>query len=117
MMPWRLMRPTVGLIPTSIVALDGLRIEPEVSVPTLAAHRLAATPMPELDPPVFMTGRPSLVSSRGSRRGSYGFIPYPPTELWLPGMPLATQLASSVFTVLAMMIAPASRRWVTSVAS
>ena len=32
-------------------------------------------------------------------------------------MPVATQLASSVMFVLAMMIAPASRRFFTSVAS
>ena len=36
------MRPTVGLMPTSIMLLEGVRMEPEVSVPTLAAHRLAA---------------------------------------------------------------------------
>ena len=41
----------------------------------LAAHRLAATPIPELDPPVRVTGRPSLTPSLGSRRGSYGFMP------------------------------------------
>ena len=38
-------------MPTSIVSLEGFRIDPEVSVPTLAAHRLAAVPMPELEPP------------------------------------------------------------------
>ena len=54
---------------------DGLRIDPDVSVPTLAAQKLTAVPMPELDPPVASTGRPSNVASRGSRRGSYGFIP------------------------------------------
>ena len=48
----------------------GLRIEPDVSVPTFAAQKLAAVPMPELEPPVESAGRPSKVASRGSRRGS-----------------------------------------------
>ena len=34
-----------------------------------------AVPVPELEPPVFRTGRPSKVASRISRRGSYGFMP------------------------------------------
>ncbi len=62
-------------MPTSMLAFDGLRIEPDVSVPTLAAQKLAAVPIPELDPPVPITGRPSAFASRGSRRGSYGFMP------------------------------------------
>ena len=68
--PYRLTRPTVGLMPTSMFALAGLRIEPDVSVPTLASQKLAAVPIPELEPPVASTGRPSAVASRGSRRGS-----------------------------------------------
>ena len=70
MTPYRLMRPTVGLMPTSMFALAGLRIDPDVSVPTLAAQKFADVPVPELEPPVFATGRPSPVASRGSRRGS-----------------------------------------------
>src|SRR6266508_147673 len=108
------MRPTVGLIPTSMVRFAGLRIEPEVSVPTFAAQKLAAVPMPELDPPVARTTRPSLLPSRGSRRGSYGLKPYPARPLKFAGMGVggpATQLASSVSTVLAMMTAPAARRF------
>ena len=50
MTPCRLMRPTVGLIPTSMLWFEGERIEPEVSVPTLAAQKLAAVPAPELEP-------------------------------------------------------------------
>src|SRR5207249_8122372 len=73
--PYRLIRPTVGLMPTSIVAFDGVRIDPDVSVPTFAAQKFAAVPTPELDPPVASAGRPSLVASRGSRRGSYGLKP------------------------------------------
>ena len=45
---------------------DGLRIDPDVSVPTLAAQKLAAVPMPELEPPVNSAGRPSLKPGRGS---------------------------------------------------
>jgi hypothetical protein len=48
----------------------GLRIEPEVSVPTLATQKLAAVPIPELDPPVASAGRPSSKPGRGSGRGS-----------------------------------------------
>src|SRR6267143_1343377 len=51
MTPHRLTRPTVGFTAASIVWLDGPRIDPDVSVPTLAAQRFAAVPMPELEPP------------------------------------------------------------------
>ena len=34
-----------------------------------------AVPAPELEPPVDSTGRPSKNASRGSRRGSHGFMP------------------------------------------
>ena len=78
--PWRLIRPTVGLMPTSMFWFAGLRIEPDVSVPTFAAQKLAAVPMPELDPPVASAGRPSE-AGRGSRRGSYGLKPNPETAL------------------------------------
>src|SRR5262245_65447361 len=67
MMPWRLIRPTVGLIATSIFKLAGLSSEPEVSVPTFAAQKIAAVPMPELEPQGDITGRPSKVASCGSR--------------------------------------------------
>src|ERR1051326_2430739 len=51
--PSRLVNPTVGLMPTTPFAADGLMIEPSVSVPSAARHRFAetATPEPELDPP------------------------------------------------------------------
>ena len=75
MTPYRLTRPTVGLMPTSMFWFDGLRMDPDVSVPTLAAQKLTFVPTPELEPPVFDTGRPSNVLSRGSRRGSHGFMP------------------------------------------
>jgi hypothetical protein len=81
MMPWRLIRPVVGRMPTSIVSCAGLTIEPEVSEPAFAAQRFAAVPAPELEPPVLRTGRPSLFESRGSGRGSYGLNANPPTAL------------------------------------
>src|SRR5579859_5425901 len=51
--PWRLVSPTVGLMPTMPHAEDGLMIEPSVSLPRAATHRLAETlaAEPELDPP------------------------------------------------------------------
>jgi hypothetical protein len=53
-MPLRLTRPTVGFNPTMPQIEDGLTIEPSVSLPTAAAHRLAATAAaePELEPEV-----------------------------------------------------------------
>jgi hypothetical protein len=53
-----------------MVWFDGLRIDPDVSVPTLAAHKLAAVPAPELEPPGSRTGRPSIGTSLGSGLGS-----------------------------------------------
>src|SRR5438045_1188795 len=52
MIPERLSRPTVGLIPTSPQAAAGEMIDPSVSVPIAAAHRLAETaaPDPALEP-------------------------------------------------------------------
>jgi hypothetical protein len=52
MIPLRLIRPTVGFMPTMPLSDDGETIEPSVSVPTESAHRFAevATPDPELDP-------------------------------------------------------------------
>src|SRR5437764_61323 len=50
--PLRLTNPTVGFTPTTELATDGLRIEPDVSVPTVIVARAAAaaTAGPELDP-------------------------------------------------------------------
>src|SRR5207245_10464014 len=68
-------------MPTIMFWPDGLRIDPEVSVPTPTVARLSPTAMPgpELDPPVCRTGRPSLNGAvvRGSLRGSYELNPYP----------------------------------------
>jgi hypothetical protein len=51
-MPLRLTRPSVVLMPASPLASVGPRIEPEVSVPIVAAAKAieAATPEPELEP-------------------------------------------------------------------
>ena len=51
-MPLPLINPTVGLIPTRPLTADGETIEPSVSVPIAAAHKLAeaAAPDPELEP-------------------------------------------------------------------
>jgi hypothetical protein len=53
--PDRLSNPTVGLMPTTPLMDEGQAIEPLVSVPIAAAHKLAATatPDPELDPQGF----------------------------------------------------------------
>src|SRR2546423_15150587 len=50
--PARLIKPSVGLIPTSEFAFEGQTTEPSVSVPTPIAARFAemAAPVPELDP-------------------------------------------------------------------
>jgi hypothetical protein len=63
MMPARLTRPSVGLIPTSEFVLEGQTIDPSVSVPIATAQRFAATavPDPELDP-------------HGLRSSAYGFF-------------------------------------------
>jgi hypothetical protein len=49
--PVRGMRPTVGLMPTSELAAAGLRINPDVSVPTVSGENPTAadTAEPELD--------------------------------------------------------------------
>ena len=78
---------------TGCCCADGIRIEPQVSLPMPAAAKLAATaaPVPPLDPP-------------GLRVGSYGLRVWPPSEL-IVVMPAA----SSCRFVLPMMTAPASR--------
>ena len=69
-MPEREMRPSVGFTPTTEFQLAGLRIDPDVSVPTATVQRPAATATAEplLDPP-------------GLRLSPYGFFTWPPREL------------------------------------
>ena len=52
MIPERLTSPVVGLIPTRLLAVLGLRMLPDVSVPTVPVANAIepATPEPELDP-------------------------------------------------------------------
>src|SRR5213080_3973186 len=68
--PVPLIRPSVGLIPTSPHADDGQTTEPSVSVPTPTAARFAeiAAPVPELEP-------------HGLRSSTYGFLVCPPRPL------------------------------------
>src|SRR6266480_4271762 len=98
MMPERLTRPSVGLMPTIPFAEDGHTTDPSVSVPIAAAHRLPATaaPDPELEP-------------HGLRSSAYGFFVCPPRPLqplleWLERI-----FAHSLRLVLPKIIAPACR--------
>jgi hypothetical protein len=98
MTPERLVSPSVGLIPTMEQAEAGDTMEPSVSVPSAAAHRLAATAAadPELDP-------------LGLRSSTYGLPVCParpdhPLEDWLP-----RKLAHSDRLALPRMMAPARR--------
>src|SRR5580698_10537245 len=106
MMPFRLISPTVGLMPTRPLIEAGETIEPSVSVPTATAHRLAASAAaePELEPD-------------GLRSSAYGFRVWPPRPL----QPLVEcwprKLAHSLRLVLPSRTAPAARRRVTKKAS
>ena len=107
--------PTVGLMPTTALCDDGQTIEPSVSVPIAAAHRLAAgaTPDPELEP-------------HGSAPRSYGLRVKPPRALqpltWTPASATAfgwkpRKFAHSDRFALPRMTAPAARSRATTVAS
>ena len=88
-------------MPTSALAVDGKRTEPEVSVPSAHIAKFAATaaPEPALDPP-------------GTRLVSYGLQVWPPSALraMLAG-------AYSSRLVLPRKIAPAARSFAIMVAS
>jgi len=60
--PARLVRPTVGFMPTTEFALDGHKMEPSVSVPSDTATKFAATDI--ADP---------LLDPQGSSDRTYGF--------------------------------------------
>ena len=104
--PARLVRPTVGLTPTSPQAAAGDRIEPSVSVPSVTAARLAAaaTAEPELEP--------DAVRSR-----TYGLRVRPPRALQPLEEPVPRKFAHSDRLVLPSRTAPASRSRRTTVAS
>src|SRR3954453_11807285 len=98
MIPARLMRPRVGLIPTKPDADDGPTTEPSVSVPIPTAARFAAIadPVPELDP-------------HALRSSTYGFFVSPPR----PDQPLVEccerKFAHLLTLVFPKITAPASR--------
>src|SRR5208282_4018179 len=100
MIPLRLTRPTVGLMPASPFDDDGQTMEPSVSVPIPTAHRLAEMlePVPELEP-------------HGLRSSTYGFLVRPPRPLhplveWLERI-----FAHSLRFVLPRITAPALRNF------
>src|SRR2546421_10205804 len=104
--PARLVRPTVGLMPTTPLALAGHTMLPSVSLPrdTAAKFDEAAAPDPELDP-------------HGLRSIPYGLCVCPPR----PDQPLMDsnerKLAHSDRLVLPRMTAPPARRLAATVES
>src|SRR5215469_8969160 len=96
--PARLIRPTVGLMPTSEQQEEGETIDPSVSEPTATAQRLAATDAaePELEPD-------------GVRSSTYGFRHCPPRPLHPDDECEDRKLAHSERFVLPRMTAPAAR--------
>src|SRR5947209_15401445 len=103
MMPARLTRPSVGLMPTSPLTEEGLTIDPSVSVPTASVQRLAAVaaPDPELDP-------------LGLRSSTYGLRVWPPRPLQPLVEWLDRKFAHSLRFVLPRITAPASRSFRTT---
>src|SRR6185312_8508232 len=97
-MPARLIKPNVGLMPTMPLAEEGHTIEPSVSVPIAAAQKLdeAAAPDPELDP-------------QGLRSSAQGLCVWPPRPLQPLVAWLERILAHSLRLVLPRMTAPAAR--------
>src|SRR5580704_99346 len=96
--PTPLTSPTVGFNPTRPLSDAGARIEPSVSEPIAAAHRLAAAPAagPALEPD-------------GLRVGSYGQRACPPTALQPLTERLERKFAHSLRLALPSTIAPAAR--------
>src|SRR6266576_1943608 len=106
MMPERLTRPSVGLMPTRPDAEDGQTTDPSVSVPIPAAARFAAIadPVPELEP-------------QALRSSTYGFFVSPPRPLQPLVECVDRKFAHSLRLVLPRITAPASRSRVTMNAS
>ena len=104
--PARLARPTVGLIPTTLLTFAGHTMLPSVSVPTLTAAKLAATAAaePELEP-------------HELRSSEYGLWVRPPR----PDQPLVEKkerkFAHSERFVFPRMTAPPARSWAATVES
>src|SRR2546430_14088418 len=105
MIPARLTRPPVGLMPTMPQLFAGLMIEPSVSVPTATVHRLALTDTadPELDPD-------------GVRSSTQGFRHWRPRPLQPLDERLDRKLAHPERFAFARITAPASRTRSTMVA-
>src|SRR5260370_3297041 len=99
-MPARLVRPTVGLMPTTPFALAGQTMLPSVSLPkdTVAKFAEAAAPEPELEP-------------QGLRSMPYGLCVCPPR----PDQPLIDsndrKFSHSERLVLPRVTAPPARRF------
>ena len=98
--------PTVGLSPTLRLFPEGQTTEPSVSVPTVAAQRLAAaaTAEPELDP-------------HGSKLRRYGSRVKPPRALQPLNGALPRKFAHSERLALPRMTAPAARKRFTTTES
>src|SRR5262245_2070786 len=98
MMPSCATRPSDGLRPTTRLLPAGQTMDPSVSVPTAAAHRLAAvaTADPELDP-------------HGSKLRRYGSRVKPPRALQPLMEPNPRTLAHSDKFALPRITAPADR--------
>src|SRR6516225_3157049 len=98
--PLRLTSSSVGARPTRLLTDAGQRIDTTVSSPIAQVTRFAATELaePALDIP-------------GSRSVSYGLQKVPPKELRAPSTAYSARFA------LARIIAPASRKRFTKVAS
>src|SRR5262249_7575661 len=104
--PERLTKPSVGLIPTIPFAVDGQTMEPSVSVPIAAAHKFAetATPEPELEP-------------QGLRVRLYGLRTKPPRPLHPLVEWVDLKFAHSLRFVLPRITAPASLNFCATKAS
>src|SRR5262245_46731709 len=107
MTPALLMRPIVGLIPTTPLVEDGPTMDPSVSVPMVAVEKLAeaAAPDPELEP-------------LGMRSSAYGFRQNPPRPPFQPrplqpGVPRTNDFhpAHSLILALPRITAPAARNF------
>src|SRR6266852_9390675 len=104
--PARLVSPTVGLMPTTLLTLAGQTILPSVSVPRLTAAKLAAT----------ATADPVL-EPQPLRSSEYGLWVSPPR----PDQPLVEKkerkFAHSERFVLPRMTAPPARKFAATVES
>src|SRR5262245_50640647 len=104
--PRPLVNPTVGLMPTTPLLDEGLMIEPSVSLPSAAIHRLADTATPErkLGPP-------------GLRSGTWGLPVGRPRPLQPLEEPNVRKLAHSLKWALPGRTAPAALNLATTGAS